>query len=103
MDGRFAIDTLAKLSTDEAYEILVAQRGIGPWTANIYLMTVLGCPDIWPNGARALAVAAKEVKNLKKVPSYDDLAVLAEAWRPWRSVAARLLWHHYLNTPRKKP
>lgn len=101
-DGTFAIDHLGKVSDDEAFETLRAQRGIGPWTAGIYLLMVLCRPNIWPHGDRALAVAAREVKGLDEVPSYDALGEIAESWHPWRAAAARLLWHHYLSTPRHR-
>jgi DNA-3-methyladenine glycosylase II len=71
--------------------------GIGPWTANIYLLMVLRRPDVWPSGDLALAVAAQQVKRLPARPGQSELAHLAEAWQPWRAVAARLLWHHYLS------
>ena len=77
-------------------------KGIGHWTSDIYLLMVLLKPDIWPHGDRALAVAACEVFNMEHVPSYTDLQKMAEDWKPWRSVAARFLWHYYLSTPRKK-
>ena len=72
-------------------------RGIGPWTANIYLMTALGRPDVWPEGDLALAAAAQQVKQLEKRPGDRRLREMAAGWAPWRTVAARILWHHYLS------
>ncbi|MFO7631408.1 MAG: hypothetical protein R6W76_02655, partial [Caldilinea sp.] len=69
----------------------------GAWTAEIYLLMVLRRPDAWPAGDLALATAAQQVKGLAQRPSPADLSVLAEAWRPWRAVAARVLWHDYLS------
>ena len=95
--GRFDLDGLAEREDDEVRAALVALKGIGPWTAEIYLLMALLRPDSWPHGDLALASAAKEVFGLSAVPSYAALAERAEAWRPHRAVAARLLWHHYLN------
>jgi DNA-3-methyladenine glycosylase II len=75
--------------------------GIGPWTADIYLIMALGRPDVWPLGDIALAQAARELKRLPVRPSAAEMTVLGESWRPWRAVAARVLWHHYLSTPRR--
>ena len=78
-------------------ERLTAIRGIGPWTANIYLMTALGRPDVWPEGDLALAAAAQQVKQLEERPDDRRLREMAAGWAPWRTVAARILWHHYLS------
>ena len=86
----------------EVKENLMSITGIGHWTSDIYLLMVLLRPDIWPHGDRALAVSAYEVFSLNDIPSYDNLIVMSEKWKPWRSTAARLLWHNYLSTPRKK-
>ena len=74
-------------------------KGIGPWTADIYLLMALRRPDVWPTGDLALATAARRVKGLPSCPTPDQLDHIGAAWRPWRAVAARLLWHYYLNTP----
>jgi len=74
------------------------RRGIGPWTADIYLLMALGRPDIWPDGDLALATAAQQVKRLRRRPDTERLRRLATSWAPWRAVAARILWHHYLST-----
>ncbi|MFO7635043.1 MAG: hypothetical protein R6W76_21020 [Caldilinea sp.] len=95
--GRFDPDHLAELHDDAVRFSLTALKGIGAWTAEIYLLMVLRRPDAWPAGDLALATAAQQVKGLAQRPSPADLSVLAEAWRPWRAVAARLLWHHYLS------
>ena len=80
---------------------LMAITGIGHWTSDIYLLMALRRPDVWPHGDRALAVAYKEVFDAAVVPDYDTLRHTAQKWAPWRSVAARFLWHHYLSTKRK--
>jgi DNA-3-methyladenine glycosylase II len=69
---------------------------VGPWTANIYLLMALRRPDIWPDGDIALASAVMKVWRMKKRPSFPELVRMAEAWRPYRSVAARMLWQYYL-------
>ncbi|MDQ3458105.1 MAG: DNA-3-methyladenine glycosylase 2 family protein [Deinococcota bacterium] len=76
---------------------LIRLKGVGPWTADIYLLMALGRPDAWPGGDLALAVAVQEVKGLAGRPGSAELERLAEAWRPCRAVAARLLWHYYLK------
>ncbi len=91
------IDGLAGLDDDEVRHALEAMPGIGPWTSSIYLLMVLGRPDVWPVGDIALAQAAAEVQGLDHRPGAEELRAIGEAWRPWRSVAARLLWHDYLG------
>ena len=95
--GAFDPDHLAGLDDDGVRRALTARKGIGPWTAEIYLLMVLRRPDAWPIGDLALATAAQQVKGLARRPTPADLTALAEGWRPWRAVAARLLWHHYLS------
>ena len=95
--GAFDPDHLAGLDDDGVRRTLTARKGIGPWTAEIYLLMVLRRPDAWPIGDLALATAAQQVKGLAQRPTPADLTALAEGWRPWRAVAARLLWHHYLS------
>jgi len=75
----------------------MAVKGIGRWTADIYLLMALRRPDVWPRGDLALATAARRALSLPAVPGYGELEELADAWRPWRAVAARLLWHSYLS------
>ena len=70
-------------------------HGIGPWTADIYLLFCLGHADAWPAGDLALQEAARIAFGLRKRPSAKDMVKLAENWRPWRGVAAHLLWNYY--------
>ena len=100
--GRLDVERLRRLPDEAVREALVAIKGIGPWTADVYLLMVLRRPDVWPSRDLALAVAAHEVKGLGGRPGVDELDRIGEAWRPWRAVAARILWHHYLNTVRKR-
>jgi len=95
--GEMDLDGLTRLGDAEARAELTKVKGVGPWTADIYLLMALRRPDVWPTGDLALAAAAREIKRLPALPTYPELDRLAEAWRPFRAVAARLLWHHYLN------
>ncbi|HKW36082.1 MAG TPA: hypothetical protein VJN92_23975 [Candidatus Acidoferrum sp.] len=92
----FDLRYLHDLPDDSAHKMLVAFKGIGRWTADIYLLSALRRPDIWPTGDLALATAVQEVKRLPKRPSPEKLEALSAPWRPWRAVAARLFWHAYL-------
>ena len=76
---------------------LINIKGIGQWTVDIYLLMALGRTDIWPVGDLALAVAIQDVKKLHSRPARSEVSTIGEAWRPWRSVAAFLLWHYYLT------
>jgi DNA-3-methyladenine glycosylase II len=73
--------------------------GIGNWTADIYLLMALGRADIWPVGDLALVKAVHYVKGMSSRPTADLMHEVAESWKPWRSVAARILWNHYLIHP----
>jgi DNA-3-methyladenine glycosylase II len=95
--GELDPPALARLGDEEARARLVRVKGVGRWTADIYLLMALRRPDVWPGGDLALAVAAQQLKRLPARPTPDQLDSMADAWRPWRAVAARLLWHHYLN------
>ena len=95
LDG-FDLDGLTALSDAGVRETLMRHRGIGRWTADIYLMMCLLRPDVWPRGDLALRTAAAEVAGSPK-PTDAELAQTAERWRPHRAVAARILWHHYLR------
>ncbi|MEM1027216.1 MAG: DNA-3-methyladenine glycosylase 2 family protein [Planctomycetota bacterium] len=80
----------------EVLRKLTTVRGIGPWTAGVFLTLALRRPDAWPPGDRALAVSYAETFGLARATSYRELDGFAEAWRPHRGAAARLLWHAYL-------
>jgi len=87
----------ARLTRSPSRKMLVALKGIGNWTADIYLLSALRRPDIWPVGDLALAVAVQEVKRLRVRPTPERLEKMSAPWRPWRAVAARLFWHAYLS------
>ncbi len=93
--GRLDLDALAKLDDDAAVVRLTQLRGIGRWTAEIYLLFALQRPDIWPAGDLAVVKAVQAVKGLAERPNLKEMRALAEVWRPHRSAAARLLWHYY--------
>jgi DNA-3-methyladenine glycosylase II len=93
----FDLRYLHELRDDAARKMLTAFKGIGNWTADIYLLSALRRPDIWPVGDLALATAVQEVKHLRKRPSPERLEKLSQPWRPYRAVAARLFWHAYLS------
>lgn len=101
--GEFDPARIARLDDDAARKTLVELRGIGPWSADIYLLMALRRADVWPSGDLALQIAAREVLRLRSVPTPARLDAIAERWRPYRAVAARILWHHYLRTPRVRP
>ncbi len=94
--GELSLAALAKMSDKQAHDELIKIKGIGTWTANIYLLMALRRPDIWPDGDLALAESARRVRKLSERPDYERLNRMALRWRPWRSVAARILWHAYL-------
>ena len=91
-------ETLSGHSDLEVKNILIKQKGIGPWTADNYLLLYLKRQDIWPIGDLALLKAIMEIKNLKNLPTEQEFTEIGAPWRPWRSVAARLLWHFYLSS-----
>lgn len=97
LDGELDLDALKHVEDEDVRLRLVAVKGIGEWTANIYLLMALLRPDVWPAGDLALAAAVQQVKNIPVRPDRNSLEALAEDWRPWRSVAARILWQQYLS------
>jgi DNA-3-methyladenine glycosylase II len=94
--NRLKLETLSRLDDDMVRTALMEVKGIGSWSAEVYLLMVLRRPDIWPASDLALATAAFKVKRLKQRPTPEQLIKLAESWRPYRSVAARMLWQSYL-------
>jgi len=95
VEGALDFDALAALPADEAHARLTAVHGIGPWTADIYLLFCLGHADAWPAGDLALQEAARMAFALKTRPTAKEMVPMAEPLRPWRGVAARLLWTYY--------
>jgi DNA-3-methyladenine glycosylase II len=100
IDGRLDLASLETLDDAAAKSRLMVVKGIGSWTADIYLLMVLRRPDTWPSGDLALAAAAQRVKRMRSQPTPERLEQMGKSWQPWRAVAARILWHYYLSTPR---
>lgn len=96
--GGLDLARLDRLDDVAVHEYLCAVKGIGPWTADIYIMFSLGRADAFAVGDLALQVAAQHAAKLDARLTPDELAELAERWRPWRGVAARLLWAYYPHT-----
>jgi len=92
---------LDNLSDSEVSDILIQIKGIGYWTINIYLLMALGRKDIWPKGDLALINALKAVKGLSTKIDEKKIKRITSKWQPWRSVAARILWHYYLSSGSK--
>ena len=93
--GRLELESLSALDAGDAHDALVAVKGVGPWTADIFLLFCLGHPDAFPAGDLALQEAAKLALALEARPDAAGLERIAERWRPWRGVAARMLWAYY--------
>lgn len=99
LEGRLDLERLPSLDDEQAIAELVRLRGIGRWTAEIYLLFALGRLDVWPAADLALAVALQRLKRLKLRPDPERVLRLARPWRPYRGAAAHLLWHYYARTP----
>jgi DNA-3-methyladenine glycosylase II len=95
LDGVLPLDALHERKADEAHGLLVAVKGIGPWTADVYLLFCLGHADAFPAGDLALQEAARLAYRFQARPKARDLVLLAERWQPWRGVAAKMLWSYY--------
>ncbi|MBO1074378.1 DNA-3-methyladenine glycosylase family protein [Roseomonas marmotae] len=95
LDGGLKLDALPEMTDAEAVAHLAAQRGLGPWTAQVHLIFAEARPDVFPHGDVALAGALAHLKGLPQRPGPRELTLAAEQWSPWRSLAARLLWHHW--------
>jgi DNA-3-methyladenine glycosylase II len=98
IDGSVNLEELESLNDQAVRSALIGIDGVGPWTADIYLLMAMLRPDIWPAGDLALAVALQKLKGLRSRPDNETMRELGEAWRPWRAVAARVLWHYYLSS-----
>lgn len=92
------LNRLSGMKDGDVHEHLIQVKGIGPWTADIYLLACLGRPDAWPAGDLAIQIAAQEAFSLAGRPDVKALRQFSEPWSPWRAVAARLLWAYYAHT-----
>ncbi|RWX74378.1 DNA-3-methyladenine glycosylase 2 family protein [Neorhizobium lilium] len=102
MEDRVDLDRVCRMETSDAIRQLTALPGVGPWSAEVYLMFCAGHPDIFPVGDVALQAAVGHALGLKERPMPKDLAEMAQAWRPWRSVAARVFWAYYASRMRRE-
>lgn len=100
-DGHFDFEKLPLLSDDEARQEMKRLKGVGDWTADIYLSECLMRPDILPKGDIAMQEAFKVLKKLPSRPLHEDFERATEHWRPWRSVGTRMLWHYYLEVRKR--
>lgn len=96
-EGSLSLEEVASAEEEAAQAQLMRVKGLGRWTADIYLLMALRRPDIWPTGDLAVVLALQEVKSLAERPTVRQMEELAAPWRPWRAVATRLLWHCYLS------
>lgn len=93
--GTLDLDALTQAPEEDIHAALTALKGIGPWTADIYILFCLARADAWSPGDLALQYAVRDALALEARPSLVQMVEIAEAWRPWRSVAAQLLWAYY--------
>jgi DNA-3-methyladenine glycosylase II len=101
-EGYIDLDAVAAMEADQAHAALTALHGVGPWTADIYLLFCLGNADAWPAGDLALQEGTRLAFNLRRRPDAKAMGKLAEPWRPWRGVAAHLLWAYYHVVKRRE-
>jgi len=94
LDGSLDLKRVRHMADDDARAHLTAVKGIGPWTADVYLMSSLGRADIWPVGDVALQAAITRAFGLRKRPNEKTMEKLSKIWQPWRTIAARLFWIH---------
>ena len=99
--GDLDLEHLCRLEGPAAIRAMTAIKGVGPWTAEVYLLFCAGHPDVFPAGDVALQSAAADILGLDSRPRPKDLYSMAEAWSPWRGVAARLLWAYYAAVMRR--
>ena len=95
LEGRLDLENLEYIPDEDVHEKLTSVTGIGPWTADVYIMFCLGRADGFAPGDLALQVALQMAAGLETRPTAKELAEFAERWRPWRGVAALLLWAYY--------
>tara|TARA_B100000945_G_scaffold113956_1_gene90382 strand:- start:8526 stop:9125 length:600 start_codon:yes stop_codon:yes gene_type:complete len=95
ISGKLEFNKINAMDDDEAREYLCRLKGIGNWTADCYLMACLGRQDIWPIGDIGLQEGVRKLKNLTVRPNINEMITIADDWRPYRSVAANLLWRDY--------
>ena len=97
VEGSLDLRKLSRMPDANAKEVLMRIKGLGSWSADVYLLMAMRRADIWPAGDLALAVAVKELNGFERKPTFEQLEEFAEKWRPHRAVAARMLWQYYLG------
>lgn len=97
--GEVRLHRLPRMADEEAVAELVRVKGIGRWSAEVYLLFALGRRDMWPADDLALMIAAQRMKRLAERPDRKAMIEIGEDWRPWRGAVAHLLWHYYSNAP----
>lgn len=102
VEKRLDLRQLSQMTDTDARAMLTAVKGLGLWSADVYLLMAMRRADIWPAGDLALAVAVTELRQMETRLKSAELIEIAEAWRPYRSVAARMLWQHYLARRKEK-
>ena len=99
--GRLDFAALAAMPDDEARAALVGHKGIGRWSAEVYLIFALGRPDVWPAADLGLQFGVAECLSLEERPREPELREMGERWKPWRTVAACLFWQSYLHVRKR--
>ena len=102
LEKRIDLDGLHSMPDADVKAELIKLKGVGEWTSDIYLLMAILRPDVMPKGDIALHEAYRKLTNADKRPGSDEFIAMAERWKPFRSVAARLLWHYYLSEKRKR-
>ncbi len=99
LNGTLETERLAELDDDEVTKVLTGIRGLGRWSADIYMLFALGRADAWPLDDLAIQVAVQKLKRMRKRPDRKRMEAVAKRWRPYRGVAALFLWHYYKGAP----
>lgn len=102
IERRINLSLIGRMPDQQAKEVLLQIKGIGPWSADIYLLMALRRPDVWPANDLALATAIRNLKRLREKPTPVMVFEIADSWRPFRAVAARMLWQYYLAERQRK-
>lgn len=97
--GSLGTDRLAELDDQSVIDAITAIRGLGRWSADIYMLFALGRHDVWPAEDLAVAEALKRLKGLEERPDRTNSEPVIEHWRPWRGIGALFLWHYYQGAP----
>ena len=98
-DGTLDVEALKHMPDEDAIKAITAVKGLGVWSAHMYLMFSLGRPDIWPVGDLAVRVGAGRIIGLDERPTEKEASIIGERWKPHRSAIALLSWHYYSNAP----